>query len=173
MPHPTTLWRVAAVLVLSGVGPAQASAQRNGSFPLGQDPSPGLPDLSVERSDRLTEGSGLYPRGGTILGLGTVGGLTPVKVLMPGLSPSALPMEFHAGIGPALLYDGKKVLHRSQKRSPANLVAVTGVDLPISPRLDLRVDAENYIDGTKLCRDRDAWNDLMLSTRVGLAIGGR
>ena len=113
MPHPTTLWRVAAVLVLSGVGLVEAPAQRSGSpgQPWGVHPplgtSPESINRSAERSDSDTEARMPTLRTLTISRLEARGGSTPAGVTVPGLGPSALPMEFHAGIVPAFSRVGK------------------------------------------------------------------
>jgi len=202
MPDRTTLRITFAVLCLAGVGPAQAFAQGSVSLgiyggvysPLGQDPSLGSVGSSVERNNSFAGGARLTYWGPGIFGLEAVGGFTPARVevagapvnstrdqdiltaglkLMAGLSPDISALGFHAGVGPAFIRRGNDAFTESGSISRFGVVAGAGVRLPIASRLELRVDAEDYIYGGKLGDDDRTWNDLILSTGLSLQLGGR
>lgn len=162
MPHPTTLWRVAALLVLCGVGPAPTPAQLNWGPLLDRDPDPGLPGASVERSEATTGERGILARGPAILGF-AVGARQ--------VAPPRVPVEWRVGLAPALLYRGEEFTPPPKQTGPFDLVALTGFRLPISSRLELQVDAEQHIDGSRLRQEGEGWSELVVSTRVGLRLG--
>lgn len=190
-----------AVLCLAGVGPAQAFAQGSTSFgiyggmysPLGREPSFGSIGGSVDRSNSFAFGARLNYWGPGVFGLEAVGGFTPAKVqiagaplngernqdvltaalkLMLGISPAVSPVGFHVGVGPAFIRRGHDALHESQSSSHFGAVANAGIRVPMTSRVHIRVDAEDYIYGGHIAETSKTWNDLVLSAGLGFELGG-
>ncbi len=190
-----------AVLCLAGVGPAQAFAQSSTTFgvyggiysPLGQDPSLSGVGGSIDRNNSFAGGARLTFWGPGIFGVEAVGGFTPAKVeiagapinetrnqdiltaglkLMAGLSPSVSPLGIHVGVGPAFIRRGGDAFSESNSKSRFGVVAGAGIRLPVSSRVHIRVDAEDYIYGGSIGNTDKTWNDLILSTGLGFQLGG-
>jgi opacity protein-like surface antigen len=190
-----------AVLCLAGVGPAQAFAQSSTSFgvyggiysPLGRDPSLGGVGGSIDRNNSFAGGARLTFWGPGVFGVEAVGGFTPARVevagapinqkrnqdiltaglkLMAGLSPNVSPLGIHIGVGPAFIRRGGDAFSESDSKSRFGVVAGAGVRLPISSRVHIRVDAEDYIYGGSIGDTDKTWNDLVLSTGLSFQLGG-
>lgn len=199
MSHHTTV-RCTLLAVLVCVGPVRAAAQLSlGAYggvyaPLGRDPALGSVGSSVERNNSFAGGVRLTVWGQSLFGLEAVAGLSPASVqvagatlngsrnqdlltaglkLMAGISPSVSAAGFHAGIGPAFIRRGEDAFSESGSRSRLGVVAGAGVRLPLSSRLGVRLDAEDYVYGGKIGDTSRAWNDLILSTGLSLRLGGR
>jgi hypothetical protein len=201
MTQRTTLRITFAVLCLAGVGPAQAFAQSTTSIgvyggiysPLGRDPSLSGVGGSIDRNNSFAGGARLTFWGPGIFGVEAVGGFTPARVevagapinerrnqdiltaglkLMAGLSPSMSPLGIHVGVGPAFIRRGNDAFSESDSRSRFGVVAGAGVRLPLSSRVHIRVDAEDYIYGGSIGNTDRTWNDLILSTGLSLQLGG-
>ena len=202
MSQQTTGCITLAVMCRAGAGPAQAFAQGSTSIgvyggvysPLGSDPSLGTLGARVDRNNSFAGGARLTYWGPSVLGLELEGGLSPAKVdiagapinqsrdqdvltvalkLMAGLSPTVAPLGLHLGIGPAFIRRNGDAFQQSGSISRFGVVAGAGVRFPLSSRVHLRLDGEDYIYGGKLGSDSRTWNDLVLSAGLGLQLGGR
>lgn len=203
MSQHTTLRITFAVLCLAGAGPAHAFAQSSSTSigvyggvysPLGSDPSLATVGTRVDRNNSFAGGARLTYWGPGVLGLELEGGLSPASVdiagapinqsrdqdlltvalkLMAGLSPVVAPLGFHIGVGPAFIRRNGDAFEESGSLSRFGAVAGGGVRFPVSSRLHLRFDAEDYIYGGKLGSDSRTWNDLVLSAGLSLQLGGR
>jgi outer membrane protein with beta-barrel domain len=162
--------------------------------PLGSDPSLSTLGSRVNRNNSFAGGARLTYWSPGVLGFELEGGLTPASVdiagapinqsrdqdiltlalkLMAGLSPAIAPLGFHLGVGPAFIRRNGDAFEETGSISRFGVVAGGGIRVPVSSRLHLRFDAEDYIYGGKLGSDSRTWNDLVLSAGLSLRLGGR
>jgi hypothetical protein len=180
-------------------GPAPARAQGSTSFtlwggvysPLGADPNLGAIGGQVERENSFAGGGRLTLWGRRLFGLEVVAGLTPAKVnvaggvingtrnlnvfagglkLMLGVSPAVSSVGFHLGAGPALKRRGEDVAPGSESHTDFGGVLGAGIRVPFSPRVALRLDAEDYIYSGSFGGNEGTRNDLILSTGISFGL---
>ncbi len=161
--------------------------------PLGRDPSLSSVGGSVDRSNSFAFGARLSYWGPGVFGLEAVGGFTPAKVeiagaplngernqdvltaalkLMLGITPSMSPVGFHIGAGPAFIRRGHDAFQESESRSHFGALVNAGIRLPMTSRIGIRVDAEDYVYGGHIVETSKTWNDLVLSAGLSFQLGG-